>query len=142
MKGNIKIKVFIVMINEEVLKEKLKYLLTVPARENQFDIISFDVEFDYTNKERQKLDGYDITIKFDYEGGLDVYMYHFLKDVESMSDKLRIILNSYVISEDGKLTRGEDSNCNSGEGMVWNIEFESDTKHIFNMGFNFIYSED
>jgi hypothetical protein len=130
------------MINEQILSEKLKYLLTVPARENQFDIISFDVEFDYTNKERQRLDGYEINIKFDYEGALESFMYHLLQEIGSMSDKLRGILNSYVISEDGKLVRGEDSNCNAGEGMVWSIEFESDTKHIFNMTFKFIYSED
>jgi hypothetical protein len=130
------------MINEQILSEKLKYLLTVPARENQFDIISFDVEFDYTNKERQQLDGYDINIKFDYEGALDPYMYYLLQEIGSMSDKLRGILNSYVISEDGKLVSGEDSNCNSGEGMVWGIEYEADTKHIFNMTFKFIYSED
>jgi len=130
------------MINEQILSEKLKYLLMVSARENQFDIISFDVEFDYTNNEREQLDGYDINIKFDYEGALDSYMHYFSQEIESMSDKLRGILNSYVISEDGKLVSGEDSNCNANEGMVWNIEFEADTKHIFNMTFNFIYSKD
>jgi len=130
------------MINEQVLSEKLKYLLSVPFRENYFDIIDFNVEFDYTDKERQRLDGYDINIKFDYEGAFDSYIYFLLKEIDSMSEKLRGILNSYVISEDGKLVSGEDSNCNANEGMVWNIEYEADTKHIFNMSYKFIYSND
>jgi hypothetical protein len=38
-------------------------------------------------------------------------MYSFAHDIQRMSEKLRDILSEYVITEDGKIVEGKNSNC-------------------------------
>jgi hypothetical protein len=130
------------MINEEVLSEKLKYLITMNAKSTQFDIMSVHIEFDYIDQNHTKLANYDLDVKFDYQGGLDIDMYSFAHDIQRMSEKLRDLLNEYVITNDGKIVEGKNSNCFATEPMIFNIEYEADTKHVFDLGYKFNYSQD
>jgi hypothetical protein len=52
------------MINEELLSEKLKYLITMNAKSTHFDIMSVHIEFDYIDQNHTKLANYDIDVKF------------------------------------------------------------------------------
>lgn len=130
------------MINEEVLKEKLKYLIRIAAKGRQFDIMDMHFEFTYTNESHDKMESYDIDVQFDYGGPLEFDMYSFAHDIQRMSEKLRDVLSEYVISREGKLVSGINSNCFSGEPMIYSIEYKVDEKHLFNLGYRFNYAED
>jgi hypothetical protein len=130
------------MINEKLLSEKLKYLITMNAKSTQFDIMSIHIEFDYIDQNHTKLANYDIDVKFDYQGAIDIDMYSFAHDIQRMSEKLRDVLNEYVITEEGKIAEGQNSNCFATEPMIFNIEYEADTKHIFDLGYKFNYTRE
>ena len=130
------------MINEEVLKEKLKYLIRIGAKNRQFDVMNVYIEFEYIDQNHTKLANYDVDVKFDYEGPLEPDMYSFAHDIQRMSEKLRDVLGEYVISRDGKLVSGINSNCFSGEPMIFSIEYKVDEKHLFDFGYRFNYAED
>ena len=130
------------MINEEVLKEKLKYLIRIAAKGRQFDIIDMYFEFTYTNESHDKMESYDIDVQFDYEGSLEFDMYSFVHDIQRMSEKLRDVLSEYVVSREGKLVSGIRSNCFSGQPMIFSIEYKVDEKHLFDFGYRFNYAED
>ena len=106
------------MIKEELLSEKLKYLITMNAKPKQFDVMKIHIEFEYIDQGHQKLSGYDIDITFDYEGALDFDMYSFAHDIQRMSEKLRDILNEYVITQEGKILSGANSNCSSTKFLL------------------------
>jgi hypothetical protein len=59
-----------------------------------------------------------------------------------MSEKLRDILSEYVISKDGKIVNGNNSNYFMTEPSIYNIDYEIDLKHIFNLGYKFHYHDD
>lgn len=139
---NTKINVFIIMINEEVLTEKLKYLITTNAKLKQFDVMKIFIDFEYADQNREKLSAYDVDVQFDYEGALDFDMYNFAHDIQRMSEKLRDVVNEYVISKEGKIVSRENSNCYTTEAMVYQISYEVDTKHVFNLGYKFHYEEE
>lgn len=130
------------MINEEVLSEKLKYLIVMNAKPKQFEIMNVYVEFEYTDQNHTKLSNYDLDIKFDYNGPLEWDMYSFAHDIKRMSEKLRDILNEYVISEEGKLVSGKNSNCFTTEPLIFSIDYQVDEKHIFDLGYKFTYTRD
>jgi len=128
------------MINEEVLSEKLKYLI-MSEISKRFEIFEFRVEFDYMDYEvRDRIEQYDIDIKFDYHGTIDSESSGFGTDIETMSEDLRGIISNYTISPEGKIRSG-DNDAFVHEGMIWGLEFEADTKHIFNMSFKVNYRE-
>jgi hypothetical protein len=128
------------MINEEVLSEKLKYLI-MSEISKRFEIFEFRVEFDYIDYEvRDRIEQYDIDIKFDYHGTIDSESSGFGTDIETMSEDLRGIISNYTISPEGKIRSG-DNDAFVHEGMIWGLEFEADTKHIFNMSFKVNYRE-
>ena len=105
-------------------------------------ISSIFIDFEYADQNRQKLSAYDIDVQFDYEGALDFDMYSFAHDIQRMSEKLRDILNEYVITQEGKILSGANSNCSSTEAMVYNISYEVDNKHVFNLGYKFQYEQE
>ena len=127
------------MINEEILREKLKYLIMVDGKTKMFNIMNFHVEFEYTDESHTKLSNYDIDVKFDYEGPLEFDMYSFAHDIQRMSEKLRDIVNEYTINQDGKIVKGNDSNCYSSDSTVFSIEYNVDETHIFDLGYRFNY---
>jgi hypothetical protein len=131
------------MINEEVLSEKLKYLI-MSEMSKKFEIFEFHVEFMYTDGEkRDRLEEYDIDIKFDYHGTIDSDSSSFGSDIERMSETLRGIIMTYTITPEGKIKSGDTDTFTTfvDEGMIWGFEFEADTKHIFNMSFKVNYRD-
>ena len=130
------------MINEEVLKEKLKYLIRIGAKTHQFDVMNVYIEFEYIDQNHTKLANYDVDVKFDYQGSLEFEMYSFAHDIQRMSEKLRDIVNEFVITEDGKIVEGKNSNCFATDPLVFSIEYKVDETHIFDLGYKFTYAED
>jgi len=130
------------MINEEVLIEKLKYLITVNAKPKMFDIMNVYIELDYVDQEHTKLLSYDLDVKFDYQGALEFDLYSFAHDIQRMSEKIRDIVNEYVITEDGKLVSSINSNCYTTEPIIFSIDYKVDEKHVFDLGFKFNYTKD
>ena len=130
------------MINDTVLLEKLKYLITINGKLKMFEVMNINMEFEYTDKTHTKLRNYDIDIKFDYHGPLDFDMYSFAHDIQRMSEKLRDILNEFVITEEGKIVSGTNSNCYTTEPMIFSIEYKADESHIFELGYKFHYENE
>jgi hypothetical protein len=130
------------MINEQVLSEKLKYLI-MSEMSKRFEIFEFHVEFMYTDGMRDTLEEYDIDIKFDYQGTIDSESSSFGADIERMSETLRGIIMTYTITPEGKIKSGDTDTFSTfvDEGMIWGLEFEADTKHIFNMSFKVNYRD-
>jgi hypothetical protein len=128
------------MINEEVLSEKLKYLIIMNAKPSMFEVMNVYIEFDYVDQNHTKLANYDVDVKFDYGGSIEFEMYSFAHDIQRMSEKLRDILSEYVITQDGKIVEGQNSNCFPTDPMVFSIEYKVDEKHIFDLGYKFTYT--
>lgn len=131
-----------IMINQDVLSEKLKYLLLMSAKKHRFEIMNFYVEFDYTSQNREVIDSYDIDVKFDYEGALDPDIYSFAHDIQRMSEKMRDILSEYVVTRNGKIVEKDKINCIPDEGSIWEMTYVADTSHIFNMSYRFHYQDE
>jgi len=117
------------MINEEVLSEKLKYLIIMNAKPKMFEVMNVYVEFDYIDQNHTKLANYDVDVKFDYGGSIEFEMYSFAHDIQRMSEKLRDILSEYVITQDGKIVEGQNSNCFPTDPMVFSIEYKHTHTH-------------
>ena len=130
------------MINDTVLLEKLKYLITINGKLKMFEIMNINMEFEYTDETHTKLRNYDIDIKFDYHGPLDFDMYSFAHDIQRMSEKLRDILNEFVITEEGKIVSGTNANCYATEPIIFSIEYKADESHIFELGYKFHYENE
>ena len=137
-----KIKVFIDMINEEVLSEKLKYLIIMNGKPKMFEIMTVHIEFEYIDQNHTKLSNYDVDVKFNYEGALEFDMYSFAHDIQRMSEKLRDIINEYVITRDGKIVSGDKTNCFSTDPIIFSIDYQVDEKHVFDLGYKFRYDND
>lgn len=130
------------MINEEVLSEKLKYLIQMNARSNQFEIINIYIEFEFSDVYHTKIINYDIDIKFDYMGGIDFSVDDFLVDFGRVSQRMRDMLSEWVITQDGKIARGQNSNCYNVETLIFSIDYKADEKHVFDLGYKFQYEEE
>lgn len=129
------------MIKEQVVMEKLKYLLLMTLKSTQFEVMDLFIEVSFRDETREKLAGYDVDIKFDYEGGIDFDMSAFAHDVQRMTDKLGDFLGEYVITPEGKITSGKNVDYFPSEPMIYAIDYEVDTKHIFHMAFRFNYHD-
>jgi hypothetical protein len=130
------------MIKEEILSEKLKYLITMSAKQKLFDIMSVHVEFEYTDQDHKELSTYGVDVKFDYQGALDWDIPSFAHDIQRMSEKLQDILSEYVITKEGKIISGNKSNVYSIEPLIYNINYKVDELHVFELGYSFKYAED
>ena len=130
------------MINQEVLSEKLKYLIVMNAKPKMFEVMNVHIEFEYADNSYEKLESYDIDVKFDYQGPLEFDMYSFAHDIQRMSEKLRDIISEYVITRDGKIASGDKTNCFASEPTIFSIDYKVDETHIFDMGYRFRYAED
>ena len=120
----------------------MKYLILMSAKRNQFEIMNVYLEFNYTDESHEKLESYDVDVKFDYEGSLEFEMYSFAHDIQRMSEKLRDVISEYIISQDGKLINGNNSKCYPSDPMVFSIEYKVDEKHIFDLGYKFNYHDE
>jgi len=119
------------MFKEELLEEKLKYLI-MSQLQGKFEILDFRVEFSYS--EPQILEAYDVDVKFDYLSTIDSQASDFGYDINKMSDKFREAVQKYQINKEGKIVT--NSEYVVSDGMIWGIEFQADTKHVFEMSFN------
>jgi hypothetical protein len=129
------------MINQEVISEKLKYLILMNANSTQFEITNLFVEFEFSDNTSTQIENYDIDVKFDYNGALDPDMYSFAHDIQRMSEKMRDLLSEYVISQEGKIVSGNNSNCYPAEPMIFSMDYRIDEKHIFELGYKFHYHD-
>lgn len=119
------------MFKEELLEEKLKYLI-MSELQGKFEILDFRVEFSYS--EPQILEAYDVDVKFDYLSTIDSQASDFGYDINKMSDKFREAVQKYQINKEGKIVT--NSEYVVSDGMIWGIEFQADTKHVFEMSYN------
>ena len=129
------------MINQDVLSEKMKYLILMNAKPEMFEVFNVSVEFEFTDQTHTKIQAYDIDIKFDYHGALDFEFNTFTHEIRTMSEKLTDVLHQYTFTKDGKIVRGENSNCWSSGPLVFNIDYAADEKHIFELGYRFHYDD-
>lgn len=121
------------MFNEEILEEKLKYLV-MSELQGKFDILTLRIDFQYSDfKTKKNLTMYDVDVKFDYILSIDSLASDFGYDINKMSDLLRESLQKYQINKEGKIVT--DSEYIVGDGLIWSVEFEADVKHIFEMSF-------
>lgn len=126
------------MIKEEVLSEKLKYLIMMSARP-KFEILEFGVDFEYNDyKKKDILAGYTVDIKFDYHGRIDETPRDLGRDIETMMSKMSDHVSGYIITPEGKISQDYDAYV---DGVIWSIDFEFDQKHDFNTSFRVSYPE-
>jgi hypothetical protein len=130
------------MIDEKVLSEKLKYLIAMNSKSTHFDIMNVYIEFDYVDQEHTKIANYDIDVKFDYQGAIEFDLYSFAEDIKTMSNQIQKIISEFVITQDGKIVSSSKSNCYTTDPMIFNIDYEVDTRHIFDLGYKFRYDND
>ena len=118
------------MFNEEVLTEKLKYLISLEAK--NFEIKYFKIYFSYDSWENKKfVEEYDIDIEFDYMGGIENDSDYIGNDIKKMCQELGGIIGTYGVDRNGKLTaKGEHLVF---PAMIWNIKYDADETHIFNV---------
>ena len=128
------------MIDEKVLEEKLKYLVIMETKP-EFNILEFYIEFDYYDDTTKRINSYDINIKFDYNYSLDPDIYSFAHDIQRMSEKLKNIVNQYIITQEGKIVAGNLTKGFTDNGSVWEINYAADNKHIFDMSFRIHYHD-
>lgn len=121
------------MINTEILSEKFKYLITTETGK-EFDIItiSLDVEWD---SDMTSIYSYTVDVRFDYNSSIDFELEYFIRDIRTMSNKMRDIVSKYGITSKGKIVLGGNK-VQINNGRIWGIDFNWDEKHIFNMSFN------
>ena len=130
------------MINEEVLKEKLKYLITMNSAK-WFDIQDVHVEFEYTDESREKLSNYDLDITFDYHGRIDLELSEFVRDVEKMANTLQTHLLEFVVNQEGKIVNGKNTNVYALDPpLLFSADYKVDELHKFVLGYKFLYEEE
>lgn len=110
------------------------------AKSTQFEILDLWIEFDTTNN-GEKIFSYDIDVKFDYAGVIDFEMYSFVDDIQKMSNELTELISEFMITSDGKIVKGENANCFVSDPNIYHINYEVDTKHVFNLGYKFNYHD-
>ena len=118
------------MFNEEVLTEKLKYLISL--EEKNFEIKDFKIYFSYDSWENKKfVEEYDVDIEFDYMGRIENDSDYIGSDIKKMCQELGGIIGTYGVDRNGKLTaKGEHLVF---PAMIWNIKYDADETHIFNV---------
>lgn len=123
------------MVNEQILTEKLRYLISAEA--NRFDIKSFSIDFIFSSwTKRDKITEYDVNIEFDYRGSIDVDSENFGGDVRIMCEELGKVVGTYGIDSKGKLhSRGDHLVY---PAQIWDIKFAADTEHLFNVSYKVV----
>lgn len=122
------------MINKELLRDKLKYVV-ITGLGKEFEVSHFDLDIhwvDYTTE--SEIEEYDVDLTFDYLGRIDSDLHDFYHDITTMSNKIQSVLSEYTITKLGKFVSGKDDVFVS-DGMLWDINYSYDQKHIFNMSF-------
>jgi len=118
------------MFNEEILTEKLRYLISIDAK--KYEIKNFHISFSYDSWEnKQSVEEYDVDIEFDYSGSIDPDSDIMFQEISKMCRDLQDIIGKYGINKKGKLNiKGEHTVY---PAMIWNINFAVDETHLFNV---------
>lgn len=128
------------MIDTKILADKLKYIV-ITELGKEFEISHFDLDIHWVNYETEsEIEEYDVDMKFDYQGVIDASIHDFYHDIIKMSDKIQTVLSNVTITRLGKLVSGKDEVFVS-DGMLWDINFQYDQKHEFNMSFKVNYRD-
>jgi hypothetical protein len=129
------------MIDEEKLKEKLKYLIISNGSDLfNFEDDRFDFEFQFEDDNSTILFEYDMDMIFDYQGSIEPDVYDFTQNIRIMADKLHKIVSQYVVTKEGKISLGKNyESAFVHEGYIWSLDFQQDAKHMFNMSFKVTY---
>lgn len=128
------------MINEEILTEKLKYII-ISESKKEFEIMNVALEMDYMNNDNSTIESYRVFVKFDYNGLISPDLHYFTKDISHMSDKMSNIVSKYVIDSKGKLIQGGE-NTSISEGDIWTLDFAADDRHIFDMSYQIVPNQE
>ena len=59
------------MINEEILTEKLKYII-ISESKKEFEIMNVALEMDFMNNDKSTIESYRVFVKFDYNGSKSI----------------------------------------------------------------------
>lgn len=125
------------MINQEILTEKLKYLIMTESGK-RFEIFKLHVELEFEDYEkREKISEYTVDIEFDYNGRIDERPADMANDIIYMMNLMEGIVGNYIITPEGKIRQDYDAFVE--EGIIWSIDYVFDEKHIFNTSFKVIY---
>jgi hypothetical protein len=122
------------MINAENLEAKLKYLMLTNLPK-YFDIKEFNTEF--IKDKKGLIAEYEVDFRFDYLGSIDADLEEFLGSIRRLTDQLYDLVGKFIVTPEGKLKSGEDTNINyiiQGP-MIWDLNFEYDTNHLFHISF-------
>ena len=104
-----------------------------------FEIFDVKIDFSFIDYDkRDRLEGYDVDITFDYQLSIDSQSFDFGVDISKMSEKLRKIISIYTLNSEGKIIKNSDK-VYVDSGMIWKLEFEADVKHNFDMSFRVNY---
>jgi hypothetical protein len=122
------------VFNKEVLTEKLKYLISMDAK--NFEIKDFTIDFMFDAYQKEKLLEYDVYIKFDFNGGIDNESDVIGYDIKNMCDELGKSIYTYGINKNGKLTT--EGNYNVYPAMIWKINYDTDSTHIFDVSYKVV----
>ena len=127
------------MINENILQEKLKYLLIMESKP-KFIILDFLFMPEFHTNEKTSLESYVIDIKFDYDGPISHESLYFLQDIRKVINEIRELLLKYTITTDGKLISGT-GNSWIDEGFIFDLNYKHEETHEFNMSFRISYED-
>ena len=128
------------MINEEILTEKLKYII-ISESKKEFEIMNVALEMDFMNNDKSTIESYRVFVKFDYNGLISPDLHYFTKDISHMSDKMSNIVIKYVLNSKGKLIQGGE-NTSISEGDIWTLDFAADDRHIFDMSYQIVPNQE
>jgi hypothetical protein len=128
------------MINEEILTEKLKYII-ISESKKEFEIMNVALEMDFMNNDKSTIESYRVFVKFDYNGLISPDLHYFTKDISHMSDKMSNIVSKYVLNSKGKLIQGGE-NTSISEGDIWTLDFAADDRHIFDMSYQIVPNQE
>ena len=67
---------------------------------------------------------------------------NYIRSLKYRYNKKNPYLPNYVITKEGRIVSSSNSNCYTTEPLIFNIQYEVDTKHVFELGFKFRYDED
>jgi hypothetical protein len=125
------------MVNEKILKEKLKYLIMMESMRN-FEILDFDLLIEYENVKRDTISNYDVIIKFDYLGGISGNLIDFNLKIQSVIGEMFNHLKTYIITPEGKLSKSYYGNYETTE-IIYGLDFLLDEKHDFTVCFKILH---
>jgi len=136
------------LIKENILKEKIQYLITVELTQRNFEVFSVDADIqtytpDTTGSETPKklIEEYDIFLIVDYNGRLDSYEpYSFGRDIQKVCETMRDAVTQYTITKEGKIVKG-DENIYCSDAFVIRMEYNYDELHKFEVNFKFTYPD-